>query len=307
MNGDVVILLAAYNGRDYITEQLDSINRQAYPGRIITLVRDDGSTDDTAQLVQAYPQNPQRQLQLLAGNNVGPQRSFLELLRQAPQADYYFFADQDDVWDADKIAAAVEQLAKESGPACWCSNFRLSHTDLTVYQETALSDPPAFTPLRTLFYNKIPGCVMGFNRALMELLRQLRLKDVMMHDSMTLCLAAACGKILYDPAPRISHRIHSSNVVGDGHKKIVLYKWIPEKLKLLFGKEKYDLSEMARQFLNLAGSQMPPTYRADLELLRDFKKSRKLTRSLLQHPDTQGRRFDRTVMSIRCKIFFHIF
>lgn len=307
MNGDVVILLAAYNGRDYISEQLDSINRQTYPGRIITLVRDDGSTDDTAQLVQAYPQNPQRQLQLLAGNNVGPQRSFLELLRQAPQADYYFFADQDDVWDADKIAAAVEQLAKESGPACWCSNFRLSHTDLTVYQETALSEPPVFTPLRTLFYNKIPGCVMGFNRALMGLLRQLRLKDVMMHDSMTLCLATACGKILYDPAPRISHRIHNSNVVGDGHKKIVLHKWIPEKLKLLFGKEKYDLSEMARQFLNIAGDRMTPESKEDLELLRDFKKSRKLTGKLLKHPDTQGKRFDRTVMSIRCKIFFHIF
>ena len=52
---------------------------------------------------------------------------------------------------------------------------------------------------------------------------------------------------------------------------------------------------------------MSPEYRADLELLRDFKKKRKYTHALLKHPDTQGRRFDRTVMSIRCKIFFHIF
>jgi len=307
MNRDVVILLSAYNGKDYIVQQLDSITGQTYPGKIITLVRDDGSSDETAELVRQYPQNPQRQLQLLAAENVGPQRSFLELLRQAPLADYYFFADQDDVWDEDKLAVAVEQMEKTEGPVCWCSNFRLSHTDLTVYKEAALSEKIGFSPLRTLFYNKIPGCVMGFNQQLMELLRQLRLKDVMMHDSMTLCLAATCGQILYDPQPRITHRIHDSNVVGDGHKKIRLHKWIPEKLKLLFGKEKYDLSAMARQFLNIAGDRMPPEYRADLELLRDFKKKRTYTRALLRHPDTQGRRFNRTVMSIRCKIFFHIF
>lgn len=307
MNGDVVILLSAYHGEKYIREQLDSIAGQTYPGKIITIVRDDGSADRTAELVKQYPQNPQRQLQLIQGENVGPQRSFLELLRQAPQAAYYFYADQDDVWDPDKIAVAVEQLAGEEEPACWCSNFRLSRMDLTVYKDAALSEQPNFAPLRTLFYNKIPGCVMGFNRKLMELLLQLRLRDVMMHDSMSMCLAAACGKILYDPQPRITHRIHSSNVVGDGHKKIRLHKWIPEKLKLLFGKEKYDLSEMARQFLNVAGDQMPRQYREDLELLRDFKKKRKYTRALLRHPDTQGRRFDRTVMSIRCKIFFHIF
>lgn len=307
MNTDVVILLSAYNGKDYITEQLDSIRQQIYPGKIITLVRDDGSKDDTPVIVENYPQSENREFRLLRGKNVRPQRSFLELIRLAPEAGYYFYADQDDVWDADKIETAVARMRSTDGPACYCSNFRLSRTDLTVYKEAALACEPKFTPLQVLFYNKIPGCVMGFNRALMVLLQQLRLKNVMMHDSMTLCLAAACASVLYDPTPRISHRIHGNNVVGDGHKKIRLHKWIPEKLKLLFGKEDYDLSEMARQFLNVAGQQMTPAYRADLELLRDFKKKRKFTRQLLRHPDTQGRRFDRTVMSIRCKIFFHIF
>ena len=307
MNTDVVILLSAYNGKEYIEQQLESIWKQTYPGKIITLVRDDGSKDETPSIVEAYPQTENRALQLIRGENVRPQKSFLELIRLAPEAGYYFYADQDDVWDQEKIETAVAQLQTAQGPACYCSNFRLSHTDLSVYKDAALSCEPKFTPLQVLFYNKIPGCVMGFNRALLEIMQQLRLKNVMMHDSMTLCLAAACASVLYDPTPRISHRIHGNNVVGDGHKKIRLHKWIPEKLKLLFGKEDYDLSEMARQFLNVAGDRMSAEYRADLELLRDFKKKRKFTRQLLRHPDTQGRRFDRTVMSIRCKIFFHIF
>ena len=307
MNTDVVILLSAYTGKDYIGQQLESIRQQTYPGKIITLVRDDGSKDETPAIVESYPQSANREFRLLRGENVRPQRSFLELIRKAPKAGYYFFSDQDDVWDNEKIEAAVAAMGETDAPVCYCSNFRLSNTDLTVYKEQALAQEPKFTPLQVLFYNKIPGCVMGFNRALLVLLQQLRLKNVMMHDSMTLCLAAACGQVLYDPTPRISHRIHGNNVVGDGHKKIVLHKWIPEKLKLLIGKENYDLSEMARQFLNVAGDSMTPEYRADLELLRDFKKQRKFTRALLRHPDTQGRLTDRTALSIRCKIFFHIF
>ena len=307
MNTDVVILLSAYGGADYIRQQLASISEQTYTGKIITIIRDDGSQDDTPAIAEAFPQSPLREFQVIRGENVRPQRSFLELIRQAPEAAFYFFSDQDDVWDANKIEVAVAAMKDAEGPACYCSNFRLSSGDLTVYKEEALAEKPKFTPLQVLFYNKIPGCVMGFNRSLMVLLQKLQLKNIMMHDSMTLSLAAACGQVIYDPTPRITHRIHGNNVVGDGHKKIRLHKWIPEKLKLLFGKEDYDLSEMARQFLQVAGEGMSPAYRADLELLRDFKKKRKYTRALLRHPDTQGRRFDRTVMSIRCKIYFHIF
>ena len=176
MNTDVVILLSAYNGKEYIGQQLESIWKQTYPGKIITLVRDDGSKDETPSIVEAYPQTKNRALQLIRGENVRPQKSFLELIRQAPEASYYFYADQDDVWDQEKIETAVAQLQTAQGPACYCSNFRLSHTDLSVYKDAALSCEPKFTPLQVLFYNKIPGCVMGFNRALLEIMQQLRLK-----------------------------------------------------------------------------------------------------------------------------------
>jgi len=56
MKSDVVILLAAYNGQDYIRQQLDSIAGQTYKGNITVLVRDDGSSDATAETVESYPQ-----------------------------------------------------------------------------------------------------------------------------------------------------------------------------------------------------------------------------------------------------------
>lgn len=305
MEQHAVVLMSTYNGQQYLREQIDSIIDQTYRGRITVLIRDDGSRDDTQTIASGYPQSGDRSVEFIKAENVGPQRSFLELIRMAPEADFYFFADQDDVWDAEKIAVATEAMALCQEPVCWCSNFRHSHMDLSIYEEKALATPPVFTPLQIIFYNRIPGCVMGFNSKLMALLKQLELDNCMMHDSLALALAAACGRVLYDAQPRITHRIHMSNVVGHGHKKIVLHKWIPEKLKLLLHKENYDLSVMAEQFLKVA--EIRPEYLDDILLLRDFKKTFGKTRQLLRHRDTQGDLRDRTVLSIRSKIFFRLF
>lgn len=307
MEQNVTVLMSTYNGQQYLKEQLDCIMQQTYRGNITVLIRDDGSSDGTAAIVGVYPKQKSRSIQFMEGSNVGPQRSFLELIRLAPKADFYFFADQDDVWDADKIEIAVAAMSGQDKPVCYCSNFRHGHTDLTVYEENALKETPIFTPLQVIFYNQIPGCVMGFNWALMELLQKLQLDSVMMHDSMALSLAAACGKVIYDPVPRITHRIHGSNVVGHGHKKIVPHKWVAEKLRLLLKKESYDVSKMAEAFLSVAQDHIHPEFLEDLLLLRDFKNSRKATRKLLRHPDTQCSLTDRTVLSIRSKIFFRLF
>lgn len=307
MAANVCVLMSTYNGQTFLKEQIDSIFAQNFDGNISLIIRDDGSKDDTCEVIENYPQAPNRTIRLLKCPNVGAQRSFLELIRIADHADYYFFADQDDVWESNKFEKAVSAMSEHTGPVAYCSNFRLSDMNLAIYKEAALTQKPKFTPLQILFYNKIPGCVMGFNDTLMSLLKKMNLYNVMMHDSMVLAFAAACGKVLYGDASLITHRIHLNNVVGDGHKKIILHKWIPEKLKLLFGKEDYDMSALAEQYLTVAGDLIHPEYKADILLLRDFKKSWKNTHLLLKHPDTQGRMLDRTVMSIRCKIFFHIF
>lgn len=308
MENHAIVLMSTYNGQKYLQEQLQCIFEQTYSGKITVLVRDDGSKDDTVPIVEAYNQTENRKIKLIKGQNLGPQKSFLELIRLADDADYYFFADQDDIWDLDKIEIAANVMADSGNvPTSYCSNFRHSDMDLNIYDPAAIKDSPHFSPLSIIFYNKIPGCVMGLNRALMDKLKLLELDDVMMHDSMALAYAALTGNVIYDPQARITHRIHRDNVVGDGHKKIVLHKWIPEKLHLLTKKESYDLSKMADAFLTIGAEDIHPAFREDITLLRDFKNSWKNTLRLLRHPDSHGPAFDRTTMSIRCKILFHIF
>ena len=302
---DVVVLMSTYNGQSYLPGQIGSIFSQDYEGTIDLLIRDDGSSDDTVSIIRNYPQTESRKIKLIEGKNLGPQRSFLELIRTADEAKFYFFADQDDIWYEDKIKRGVKALESFNSPACYCCNYDIYNSDLDQKKEQIIESRPEFTPLKTLFYNQIPGCTMGFNNELMKILKNIHLDNVMMHDSMVLSLAASVGDIIFDPKSGISHVIHGNNVVGEGHKKIIPHKWVADKFRLLTKKDDYDVSKMADEFIKQGN--IKEEYLPDLILLRDFKNSRRNTHKLLRHKDTHDKAFDRTTMSIRSKIFFHVF
>lgn len=302
MNKKVVVLMSTYNGEKYIDEQIESIINQDYEGQIILQIRDDGSNDATIEKIQRKMQSGNRRIELTIGENIGPQRSFLWLIDNAIDADFYFFADQDDVWNLRKISIAIDKMCDYRIPVCFCCNY--SYFGLNNIKEV-IKKRPIFHPLRIIFYNEIPGCTMGFNRCLMEILHTLNVTNVMMHDSYVLSVCAACGKIIYCNDSLIGHRIHNSNVVGATHKKIIPKMWIKEKLGLLINKESYDLSEIAKSVLKTG--QVKERYKGDLILLSTYKENYIKTFKMLLHPDSFYIIGNRTTMSIRCKILFHVF
>ena len=299
--------MSTYNGETHLQEQIDSIFSQIYDGEIEILVRDDGSADNTVLFLEKYPETDLRKIVVQRGENVGPQKSFLKLIKDAGCADYYFFADQDDVWLPEKIERGVSSLRNEKNAAVYCSNYTVTDETLNVKEDAFIKEVPLFTPIKTLLFNQVPGCCMAFNKVMMDLLKQVDVDNVMMHDSMLLSLATYIGSVKYDCRPSIFHRIHGNNVVGAGHKKIVPHKWIAEKIKLLVKKEPYDISKLAEQFIRLKASGYQSLFQKDVELLRDYKRNYRKTFQLLKHPDSHDIPWDRTTLSIRCKILFHLF
>lgn len=304
----IAILMSTYNGENFLKEQINSIFYQDYKGEICLEVRDDGSTDTTTEILKSYLPMKNRKIYWYQGKNIGPQKSFLELMRQSKPADFYFFSDQDDIWDREKIRCAVEKMSQTKTPVLYCSNYRLTNQNLHVLKAQTIQSTPRFTPLKVIFYNQIPGCTIGFNRSLMELWHDMKIENIMMHDSALLSFATVVGTVIYDPKSRISHRIHGKNVVGEGHKKIIPHKWIHEKWHLIRHKEAYDLSVMAGEFLRVIHqNEMTTPYEKDLLLLRDYKKSSKNVLKLLMHVDSKDIPWDRTTMSIRAKILLRLF
>ena len=104
----VSVLMSTYNGEKYIREQIESILNQKKV-KVHLLIRDDGSQDSTIEIVKEYA-NKYPNVSVYAGKNIGIGNSFMELLRNAPEADYYAFADQDDVWLDGKLERAIELI-----------------------------------------------------------------------------------------------------------------------------------------------------------------------------------------------------
>jgi biofilm PGA synthesis N-glycosyltransferase PgaC len=82
----VSILVAAYNEQDNIVSTIESIAQQHYPGALEVIVVNDGSRDNTAELVkQQLPHHAWLRL-LDLPKNVGKARALNEALTQVSHA-----------------------------------------------------------------------------------------------------------------------------------------------------------------------------------------------------------------------------
>ena len=91
----VDILLATYNGEEYLSAQIDSLFNQTFKEWRL-LVRDDGSTDNTVSIIQSLKlEHPDRVVFIQDDQgNIGPSQSFSVLLAHS-SAPYVAFCDQD--------------------------------------------------------------------------------------------------------------------------------------------------------------------------------------------------------------------
>lgn len=101
----VSVVMPAYNSARYIAEAIDSALQQDYPAQEIIIV-DDGSTDDTVNIVARYG----GKVQLLTQKNQGSAAARNLGIRHA-RGKYIAFLDADDAWWRHKIRHQVEALA----------------------------------------------------------------------------------------------------------------------------------------------------------------------------------------------------
>ncbi len=206
----VQVLLSAYQGEQYLAEQLDSLLGQTWKNLEI-LARDDGSTDRTLQILEDYSQK-YSQIKYYAGKNIGVANSFFDLLKKA-DADYVAFCDQDDVWLEKKIEAAVRKLKKETGPALYCSNKILVDGKLCRLKKQDMGRR------RPGFGNAVvdcicTGCTAVMNRELAGILASKTPGHAILHDWWSYLAATYTGTVIFDRRAYILYRQHGKNVVG---------------------------------------------------------------------------------------------
>lgn len=238
----IAVLMSTYNGEEYIRQQIDSVLAQQCACEFELLVRDDGSVDGTKQILEEYRE--QGKLKWYCGKNLGPAKSFLDLVRRSPGYDYYAFADQDDYWYPDKLQKGVAQIKGRSGPALSCANARLVDGALQPLGRDVYRIPPHVDFYSVTCSGGLMGCTMVFNRELAQLIQNKPLpQELIMHD---FYLAVVCtlhdGIIMYDDAAYMDYRQHGSNVVGSSWKKTDALK---NRIQILTEKNPNTLDKMA--------------------------------------------------------------
>ena len=214
----VAILLCTLHGQHYLEEQLQSVSEQTYPHWEV-FASDDGSEDDTRALLLRHQADwPAGKLELHSGPAEGFAANFLSLICNAGiQADYYAFADQDDVWEPNKLERAVAWLrtVPDGVPALYGTRTRLVDADNQVLGLSPLfPKTPSFA--NALMQNIAGGNTMVFNKAARKLLREAGENiDVVTHDWWVYLVVSGCGgRVFYDEYPSLRYRQHDDNAVG---------------------------------------------------------------------------------------------
>ena len=281
-NKKVIILMATYNGAPFIREQLDSIINQTYDN-IEIMVRDDGSTDGTREILSEYERKGS--IKVTYGENIGVVKGFFWLVENAKEADYYSFADQDDIWLPDKISRAVECLEKRDNdlPQVYFSSF-----DFCDAQMNPIRSAPTLRQsnslVRVLVGSHLAiGFTLVFNREIKKIIDKTAPFDLKIygHDYWITLLALTFGELVYDPTVTAKYRRHEHNV---SNYKVNFFELQRERIKkFIINNDQKIIIDSAYHFHHLYKSQMKEEKRKKFELFinREYSLKKALKKCFL--------------------------
>lgn len=154
--GLVSVVIPAYNAADFIAHALNSVLAQTYRRREV-LVVNDGSTDDTVRVLQAYGDA----IRIVHKSNGGLSSARNRGIREAA-GEFVAFLDADDRWLPDKLARQVEILLRDPAVGFCSTRTLVEAPDGTLTGEWPCPKIEG-TLLRTLFLRNgsIPGSGSG--------------------------------------------------------------------------------------------------------------------------------------------------
>ena len=224
-NPTILIMMTTYNGEEFLIQQIESICQQSYSNWQL-VVRDDGSSDQTLAILNAYAEKDAR-IQVVQNQTDyhGAYPNFWGLVaycKQLKAYDYYMFADQDDVWDKDKLEVYMDFCSDKglNEPLLVYGDMRIIDGDGQVTSNSLEANLGiAYTnAISTFFAHKVHGCNSFFNRCLFELALPLSPEEpeakYVSHDNYYTKFAALLGQVYYLPRPMMSYRRYGTNVTS---------------------------------------------------------------------------------------------
>ena len=153
--GLVSIITPCYNGAKYISETIDSVITQTYSKWEMIIV-DDGSVDNSAEIVRKYTENDSR-LHLVQQKNAGSAAARNNGIRRC-DGQYIALLDADDLWKPDFLEKQIKFMKKKNAICVFCSYERIDAESISILHPTIVSEKITIKNMRVM--NHI-GCLSG--------------------------------------------------------------------------------------------------------------------------------------------------
>ena len=223
----ISVAIATYNGEKFIKQQIESIlvNLKKQDEIIIS---DDGSTDNTLKIINSYKD---KRIKILNGPKNGIKQNFANAISNCT-GKYIFLADQDDIWEKDKVLKVLRVFEKNK---CTC----VVHDNVVFDSNTNEIISDSFFKLRNsrsgiiknIIKNSYIGCCMCFDSSLVNKILPIP-NDIEMHDQWIGLICEKYGKSIFIKDKLIKYRRHDNNYSQLSHYR--LKKMINNRIKLLY-------------------------------------------------------------------------
>lgn len=212
----VSVAMAAYNGEQYISEQIESILPQLRESDEL-IVSINPSTDRTEEIVKGYQSNNSK-IKVTICKKTGVLANFENAIRECNN-DIIFLSDQDDIWVGDKVKKQLKLFSDSSvGGVCHGCKYIDGGGKLMVEQpKVGLDREIKFWEI--IKKNPVQGSTLAFRRELKDYFLPFP-DDIPMHDSWIGLWICKISRLVFIHEPLLWYRQHEGTVTVRKHKKL---------------------------------------------------------------------------------------
>lgn len=227
----ISIAIAAFKGEKFIASQVESIISQSLiPWEVV--ITDDSPDDETFKTVQKIDFKGIKWKYYRNEYQLGPVANFKKAITMC-SGDLIALADQDDVWDPNKLAVLTKQFTGIDNdlPTIAFSDLKLIDSSGKTISESFFRrnkiSPQTFLFEHLLYENFLMGCSMIINQAMRLEVLQMP-EDIIMHDYWIALIAYSFGNYIYVDEQLMSYRSHDDTVTNKIQPSSFLKKFLKE-------------------------------------------------------------------------------